>query len=607
MRSRSASAASVASIVLSSPAVAAAAAAAATAAATRETPQKHSSSVSAVSSAHKSLARFLATALREEFEFIVSLSAQQLRVVYDTFMQKSKNGPMRPSWSWHWELTMNITRSFLRIPDLNHRRLRAFKVFIDNIPAPPGVKLDHVRLQIHRPTLIQREQEAEAHHQQIGDISTWPGHGFMPVPKECGKSSDTYNIDCEWLESVYSPPTSNKVVLYLHGGAYTLLSKEAHRTVTSRVAAATGCRLFVINYRLAPEDPFPAATHDAYAAFLYLVQPDHPAISHVKRAFETKGRPFTHKAIDPSNIIFMGDSAGGGLTMSLLLYLRDYINFDKKAPLFAPVAGAALLSPWMDLSCSSPTWLSNAHLDWLPSHPDPETLDPLGDLLDYQSVLRAPADYLIGNPKVHLNDRNRTKRAQRENMVMLVRHYLASPAFANMQDLGNILIQSGDCEVLHDEGRLGAHKMSIENRISNACAPSSTSPPSRPAKSFVRHEAYADMTHVFMAFFYLPLAKEAFRRLGLFVQSLETKPENEDVANYMPTETQLADGVKWEIISTTGEAQLFEKPAGMEGTRDWYEAAMDAGEGDYYQEQDIQVQDAVTGEIKETDTIRIST
>lgn len=109
-------------------------------------------------------------------------------------------------------------------------------------------------------------------------------------------------------------------VLYLHGGGYTYGSPLLYRDFTWRVAAAARATVLCIDYRLAPEHPFPAALHDAVMAYRWLL---------------AQGAEARHIAV-------AGDSAGGGLALALLLRLRD-----EGVPL---PAAAAAISPWTDLA-----------------------------------------------------------------------------------------------------------------------------------------------------------------------------------------------------------------------------------------------------------------
>jgi acetyl esterase/lipase len=109
------------------------------------------------------------------------------------------------------------------------------------------------------------------------------------------------------------------VIYYLHGGGYTMGSISTHRELISRLSRAARARAFAIDYRLAPEDPFPAAVEDSTSAYRWLIS----------------------SGVDPARLAIAGDSAGGGLTLATLVALRD-----KGDPL---PAAAVCLSPWVDL------------------------------------------------------------------------------------------------------------------------------------------------------------------------------------------------------------------------------------------------------------------
>jgi epsilon-lactone hydrolase len=133
-------------------------------------------------------------------------------------------------------------------------------------------------------------------------------------------------IPGEWVES---PDPAQNVLLYLHGGGYFACSAETHRPITA-FFAMRGFRVFAPNYRLAPENPFPAAVDDAVAAYRGLLAQGH----------------------SPQRLVVAGDSAGGGLSLSLMLVLRA-----AAAPL---PAAAALFSPWTDLAATGESVRTNA-------------------------------------------------------------------------------------------------------------------------------------------------------------------------------------------------------------------------------------------------------
>lgn len=138
-------------------------------------------------------------------------------------------------------------------------------------------------------------------------------------------------VDGEWFD--LNDGDSDRVMLYLHGGGYLIGSVESHRALIERITKATGGRVLAINYRLAPEFPFPAAVDDAMAAYRGLLAQGYHA----------------------SRISIAGDSAGGGLAIALLVALRDAAE---------PTPGCSVpISPWTDMECSGDSIETRAALD----------------------------------------------------------------------------------------------------------------------------------------------------------------------------------------------------------------------------------------------------
>jgi len=135
-------------------------------------------------------------------------------------------------------------------------------------------------------------------------------------------------VPTEWVENIHSGVQG--YMLYLHGGAYAIGSPQSHRNLTAHLAKLCCLRVAAIDYRLAPEHPFPAAVDDALAAY----------------------RGLLDMGVEAQDIVIAGDSAGGGLTLACALSIRD-------TGLPLPSA-LVVLSPWTDLTNSSESMRNNA-------------------------------------------------------------------------------------------------------------------------------------------------------------------------------------------------------------------------------------------------------
>lgn len=163
-------------------------------------------------------------------------------------------------------------------------------------PIAPGTSLAEVRDRFERivPLLGRAPENVAVAPAALGNLSA---ERFMPTDAVQGA-----------------------VVLFLHGGGYSIGSLNTHRAFAARLAEASGVPVVSVDYRLAPENPFPAAVDDAMAAY----------------------RALLREGIPPARIVIAGDSAGGGLTLAAIAALRDSGD---------PLPGAGVcLSPWTDLA-----------------------------------------------------------------------------------------------------------------------------------------------------------------------------------------------------------------------------------------------------------------
>jgi len=255
--------------------------------------------------------------------------------------------------------------------------------------------------------------------------------GRLPVHRKVSMSPvDVEGVPSEWLIPEDAP--DDRALLYLHGGAWFLGSPVLYRSFVSNLAYWCHTKALVINYRLAPEHSFPAGLEDCIIAYNHLVS----------------------SGIHPGKIVVAGDSAGGNLTLALLVALRDR---------GCPLPGAAVaISPATDLTGSGP------------SHQNRSDVDPvLGGPRGINVVQWYAGEYKLDHPWI-------------------------SPLFADLHGLPPVLLHVGDDEILLDDSTRFAEK-------ARSCGVDTTL------------VVWPEMFHVFQIFTFVPEAKKANRQISAFI------------------------------------------------------------------------------------------
>lgn len=255
--------------------------------------------------------------------------------------------------------------------------------------------------------------------------------GIVPAPS--ANISKLGSPRGEWVE-VDNP--GKAVILYLHGGAYISGSPRTHRPLTAELARRCRARVLALDYRQAPEAGFPAWMDDAVEGYRHLLA----------------------EGFAPGQIVVAGDSAGGNLALVTLLRLRE-LGLPQPA-------GAVLLSPWTDLSCSYKSHVTNA---------------------DCEAMLNPAGIKALGLRHIGDND---------------PKNPLLSPAHADLAGLPPLMVHVGTTEILLDDAR------AIRRNAKRAGIR-------------LRYREWEAMPHVFPMFhLVLPEARECLTEIAEFVTDL---------------------------------------------------------------------------------------
>lgn len=216
---------------------------------------------------------------------------------------------------------------------------------------------------------------------------------YAKIPEDVSvKEQIIEGIKSEWLIPKDAP--QEKLILYVHGGGYVSGSCSDHRGFVSKFAKNTGIANLIYEYRLAPEHPFPAAVDDSVKIYQWVLSAGYK----------------------PENILFAGESAGGGLLLALLLALKEQ-------GIVLPTA-AVSISPWTDLTCSSNSYRTKHKVSVAP--------------MNSWNVF-----------SIHYVGTNRAD------------HPLISPLFGDLKGLPPLLINSGEDDELFEDGERFAQKAKV--------------------------------------------------------------------------------------------------------------------------------------------------
>ncbi|KAF9206331.1 hypothetical protein BGZ49_002621 [Haplosporangium sp. Z 27] len=409
-------------------------------------------------------------------------------------------------------LDIIMSLQLLFVPKVKVIRDVKFKVNLDRLLRPERATLSELR-----DGLRTSHRSDDVLHPSEGYLKSMhpqgPNAPLANLPEEVGDidSDGTYTLKGEWIEALNDDNSSNSgpikpksktVILYFHGGSYASCSSRTNIHVLARLAndVGPGTRVFSVDYRLAPEHPFPAAIHDAFAAYLYLTEPNHAAL------VLDESSAVEELAVDPRDIVVAGDSAGANLAVAFMLYMTRYVQ-PSTEPRFVLPHATLLLSPWVDFASSSPAAKGSDQYCYCPG---PIGTSPFDKKKYVEFGKKNHANnYVCGDNDLVLNSRNGLGIDRRwEWYSHLVRHPLVSPAFSNqgfLRGLTNTLVQTASHDHLIDESRLYAHRLGLEN-----------------FGQLIRIETYKDMVHVHQGLFLLfNSGRIAIKNLARFIERSE--------------------------------------------------------------------------------------
>lgn len=429
----------------------------------------------------------------------------------------NRNGVrQKPTERLSYDEGLHLIRSFLDFA--SSRPVEELQAFTGQwVPHPTWVRVDEVEIpeyELSRAANLLHEQLGPEGIRRVGGREWWQWR----KPKSPLKA-EWIEMKADYEERKENADPGNRVMLYVHGGAYFFGSVNEHRFMIQRHARKLRARAFAPKYRLAPQFPFPCGLQDCLAAYLYLLTQQ-----------------------EPKTIILAGDSAGGGMVLSLLVILRD-----QGIPL---PAGAVLISPWADLTHSFPSVAGDCPLDYVPPHgfhhrpsrawppPDEDEMEELKKIAVEQKkgdgVKEGSSDSNSGIPTIGdvidkptrlslMIDGQQIDIKEQIQMYTtneMLNHPLVSPIMQpTLGGLPPLLIMTGGAEILRDEQIYLAHKCAHPEKYlppeammdEHAWAQLKQYPPTD-----VQLQVWDDLCHVAPTLSFTRPAKYQFRAIAQF-------------------------------------------------------------------------------------------
>ncbi|SPQ23180.1 43b7cf72-dd7d-4f9a-a1d8-e77a0d63de04 [Thermothielavioides terrestris] len=463
----------------------------------------------------------------------------------------------KPTAHLSYDEGLHLIRSFLT--HASHHTVEELQAFTSQwVPHPQWVKVDHVVIpeeDLLRAADLLVEQLGPDGIRQVGGKAWWQWRKPNSPLK-----AEWIEMKADYQERKRGSNPGNRVMLYVHGGAYYFGSVDDHRYQIQRHARKLKARALAPRYRLAPQFPFPCGLQDCLATYLYLITHQHP-----------------------STVILAGDSAGGGMILSMMVILRD-----RGIPL---PAGAVLISPWVDLTHSFPSVAGHCPLDYLPPsgfHHKPSRAWPPPDeeeLAELKKVAMAQKNEIYkekGEPAEEGGIPRTEDVAQRTHRLTflidgeqvdvkeqiqiyttneLIAHPLVSPIMQpTLGGLPPLLIMVGGGEMLRDEQIYLAHKCADPARY----LPPETMMDDR-AKTLVDRykptdvqlQVWDDLCHVAPTLSFTRPAKFMFRSVAQFSAWA--------LARAQKTEVEIVQDDEISVISSSTSSDESEEQAAKAG------------------------------------------